>query len=316
MKGKEPVIESESEFAMKPESNTILTYRVKYYREGVGPVIPTGEVNDAELLREVENAQLAIEHPAKVCIDERPAVETQPIRAKMPGGNLTVGFMAAELAGWSLYTDEQRESGVELRVQTVADHLVAADEVLGGHIDNHADERTTKCNCGAVDGCPDHTQTIAEHGNDIQFIDQMQDVLGKLFDDEVHQEIITTAKSKVEAQAFKGWSGWFIIRAIQVRNGTVEVLDGSNLQPEKDPTNARRNHWAEGVGKNTVAGKSNNRDGDGIRFFQVDIPAVVETCQRMAKDEAELVRLLHAAVAFTLAVRFNLTSDQPTVTVG
>ena len=310
------MISPESEFAMHPELNTFVADKVKYYVDGVGPVVPTGEVSDTELQAAVIAAQAEIQHPAKVCIDERPALEAQPVRAKMAGGNLTTAFVAAELSGWSLYTDAQRVADPNDRVDVVADQLVLAGEVLGGHIDDQADEATTECNCGAAAGCPSHVKTISEHGQDNEFVAQMQDVLGALYDQDTHNLVTETAQSKVDADAFKGWSGWVIIRAVRARRGTVEVLQGSNQKPDKDPQNVRHNHWAEGVAKNLDATKSNNRDNNGVRFFQVDVPAVVETCQRIAKDEKEFIKLLHAAVAFQLAVRYNLTSGQPTVTVG
>lgn len=295
------------------EQDILVRERVQYFREGVGPVKPTGEMGDAELYIAAKEAQKPVEDAAKVCIDEREAVEGQPVREKMAGGNVTTSFVAAELSEWSLYTDAQRQGPAEARVYAVADHLVAAGETLGAHVDNHADESTPKCNCGAADGCPGHMTVVAYHGTDAEFEGQMKGVLGELYDESVHAANIAVAIRKVESDTFHDWSGWYIIDAVKRHNGVVEVLNGNNEKPELDPQNVRHNHWAQGVGINFEKGKSNDRDAGGPRLFQVDVAAIVETCQRMAASEAEFMRLLHAATAFQLAVRYNLTSDQPNV---
>lgn len=301
----------ESGFSMQENKNVLTEEHVKHYHDGVGPVAPTGEVSDAELARGVQENQKDVEDPHVVCIDEREALEKQPVREKMAGGNVLTGYVAAELAGWSLFTDEQRAGSAETRVNAVADHLVVAGEKLGAHIDNHADDK--KCKCGAADGCPVHVGVIAEHGNDKQFVDQMQDALGGNFNQVVWDGIIRNAQTKIARDTFDGWNGWIIINAVKARDGVVEVLNGDNQKPEADPENTRHNHWGEGVGINTQNGKSNDRDNAVIKHFQADAPALVRTCQKMAKDEAEFSRLLHAAVGFQFAVRYNLTSDQRNV---
>lgn len=296
-----------------PEQDMLVQERVVYFRDGIGPVKPTGEISDGELYSAAKEAQKPIEDVAKVCIDEREAVEGQPVREKMAGGNVTTAFVAAELAEWALFTDEERQGPVEKRVNAVADHLVAAGEKLGAHIDNHADESSRKCNCGAADGCPGHMSVVAQHGLDIEFVAQMKAVLGELYSEHLHMKNIAVAAQKTASNEFASWTGWYIINAVKRHEGVVEVLNGNNERPDQDPENLRHNHWAEGVSINFEKGKSNDRDSDGTRIFQVDVPAIIETCQRMASTEEEFLRLLHAATAFQLGVRYNLTSGQPDV---
>jgi hypothetical protein len=286
---------------------------VKLYSEGIGVVAPTGEVSDVELVEAVTEAQKSVEDPHVVCIDEREGVEKQPVREKMAAGNLGTGYVAAELADWSLFTDEQRAAGPEARVEAVADHLVGVGEKLGAHKDNHAPADGSRSNCGAADGAPDGVEIIAEHGHDEQFETQMQDALGDNYDEAVFSGIINRAGELTAANKFAGWRGTLITDAVEERDGVVEKLNGDNKHPEKDPENKRHNHWAEGVYVNPVAGKSNDRDNAKIPFFQVDAPAIIRVCQEMASDEAEFSKLLHSAVAFQFAIRYKLTSDMRNV---
>lgn len=295
------------------EQEPMIQAKVKIYAEGSGPVCPTGEVSDQELIEEVEATQAEVTDEHVVCVDEREALEHQPVRYKMAGGNLTTGFAAAELADWSLYADEQRDSTPEQRVDTVADFLVAADEKLGAHVDNHADESVT--NCKAADAYPLIINAVGEHGHDIEFEAQMKDVLGAHFDPEVWNATVTRSAEKAAKPELQNWSGYFIIDTVKKYGGIVEVLNGDHQNKQLDPNNERKNHWGEGVGVNTVPGHSNNRDKARIPYFQVDIPKVVEVCQKMAKDGAEFSRLLHAAAAYQIAIRYKITSGQRNVEI-
>ncbi len=300
---------------MENERQTMITEQhIMHYGEGAGAVAPTGEISDEVLVQAVYGKQADIQDEHVVCIDEREALEAQPVRNKMAGGNVTTGFAAAELADWSLYTDTEREAGPTARVNAVANYLVQAGEKLGGHIDNHATDE--KSNCGAADGYPAIISELAKHGNDIEFISQMRDALGEHFNQSTWQQTIDSAAERAVDSELDDWSGYAIINAIREHDGVVEVLNGDHQKPEQDPENARHNHWAEGVALNTVAGKSNDRDQGGVPFFQADAPKIVELCQKMAKDEAEFGRLLHAAVGYQLATRYKLTSNQRNVIIG
>ena len=301
-----PMIE-EQEYVVVPEK-TVNDYVVKEYSDGEGVVEPTGEISDFELAESVHEAQKPIDDPHVVCIDERPGVEAQPVREKVSGGPVTTGFAAARIAGWSLFTDEQRASGAETQVAVVADHLVAAGEKLGGHMDNHAGEG--KSNCGSADGCPLIIGRMGKYGRNEQFVEQMQDALGDNFNPAVWDEMVTNAQREAQGTDFQTWSGMIIIDAIRQRDGVVEVLNGDNTRPDQDPENLRHNHWAEGVYISSEEGKSNDRDHVKIPFFQVDAPAIIRICQKMATSEAEFDKLLHAAVGYQFATRFKLTKNQ------
>lgn len=281
---------------------------IKYYAEGAGVVSPTGLVSDQEIFEVVHDNQKPVTDAAKVCIDGRPELEAQPVRQKMAGGNLATGFVAAELSGWSLYTDAQLQSTVAERLASVANHLVEAGEVLGGHIDNHATEE--KSNCGAADGLPKHLSVIASNGKDAEFIAQMRDALGDSYSEEIWTSIVDRAQATVMTDAYADWNGQRLITAIKERNGIVETLTGDNLKPDLDPQDIRHNHWEEAVVLNTVPGISNDRDTSRLQHFQVDAPALIETCQRMASSTTEFATLLHAAVGYQFAVRYSLTSNQ------
>lgn len=303
----------ESELHMFEERGFMLEQQVKTYSEGIGPVVPTGEVSNHDLVEAVHAKQTEIEDLHVVCIDEREALEAQPVRYKMAGGNVTTGFAAAELADWTLYTDHQRAADPAVRVDAVASYLIKAGEKLGGHIDNHATDE--KSNCGAADGYPAIISVIAEHGKDEQFVAQMQDALGTHFDQNVWRSVVDRAAERAGSPELKMWTGYIIINTVKKYDGVVEVLNGDHEKPAEDPTNSRLNHWSEGVGISTVPGQSNDRDRGGIPFFQVDAPKIIETCQKMSNDETEFARLLHAAVGYQFATRFKLTRDQRNVII-
>src|SRR5687767_13263153 len=98
----------ESELHMFEERDLMLDQQVKTYSEGIGPVAPTGEVPDQELVKSVHESQTEVQDPHVVCIEDRNDVEGQPVREKMAGGNVATGYAAAEMAGWSLFTDRER----------------------------------------------------------------------------------------------------------------------------------------------------------------------------------------------------------------
>lgn len=298
--------ESQPRNFMEQQTSTISN--IKLYPEGIGAVAPTGEISDQEILDVATENQKPVTDLAKVCIDGRPELDHQPVRQKMAGGNLATAFVAAELTGWNLYTEDQRTASARERLQAVGDHLVEAGEVLGGHIDNHA--TAEKSNCGAADGLPKHVAVIAEHGTDSSFVSQLQDVLGDNFSAEVWATVVARAQHNINANVYSDWSGQDIIAAIRERAGVVEVLNGDNHKVDQDPEDARHNHWEEAVIVNTVPGVSNDRDSSRIQHFQVDAPALIETCQRMASSTDEFGALLHAAVGYQFAVRYNLTSGQ------
>ena len=295
------------------KEDIVLLKQVAVFEEGIGAVCPTGEVSNEMLASAVYSAQQPIEDNHVVCIDERKALELQPVRAKMAGGNVTTAFAATELANWSLYTDEQRNDLHKVRVSAVAGYLVSAGEKLGGHIDNHATEQNS--NCGAADGYPTVISIIAQRGHDLEFTAQMSDTLGEHFDSKIWDDTVEKASILASDKGLLTWNGNTIINAVRKYNGVIEILNGDNTRTELDPNNSRHNHWAEGVAKNLVPGMSNNRDGSNIPFFQVDVPKIVETCQKMAKNEAEFARLLHGAAAYQFGVRYKLTSGQRNIEV-
>lgn len=310
---------SDAMIGPRPQGDRMLTVaaELRHYPDGVGAVRPTGEVSDAELKEAALEAQkpVAPEHQnTAVCIDERDDVEGQPVRFKMAGGNTLTAYVAAELAGWSLFSDDMRRADPEQRIDMIGAFLVANEEVLGGHIDNHCND--SKTGCGAADNLPKIIENLALHGQDEQFVAQMRDIFGDDFSEELWASIVHSASLKVNTMKNEPWSGHFVKNTIQKYNGVLEELVGDNKNPAQDPDNNRHNHWGEGVVVNKRPGYSNDRDGARIPFFQADVPKIVELCQKMAATEQEFARLVYAAAGFQLATRFTLTGGQRNVTIG
>lgn len=268
-------------------------------------------MTDFELSAAVTGTQRDIADPHVVCFDDRAALERQPVRAKMAGGNLTTGFAAAELAGWSRYTRTALAASLVDRLAVVAGYLVQAGEKPGGHVDNRATEE--KCNCGAADGYLNVLRVMGEHGGEREFIVQMEETLGGRFDRETWGQIVTRAAQGARPPGESHWSGWTIIETIKGHGGIVEVLDGGGTNSERDPTSQRHNHWAEGLVINNVPGRSNDRDTESLRYFQFDMPKILELCRKMGADHAEYSALLHAATGYQFGVRYLLTREMRNV---
>src|SRR5690606_13463928 len=113
-------IEMQGEFTM-PHVDEVVVLPV-----GEGVIEPTDLYTEKEVVYEVKDTQAEIEDWHVVCGDERHALEPQPVRPKMFGGNTGTGFAAAAYADWSFFTQEQRDAGITTMYDAVVDHQVSA----------------------------------------------------------------------------------------------------------------------------------------------------------------------------------------------
>lgn len=314
----------EQEFAVQTVDN------VTHYDDfGVGVIEPTGEVSDTRLAVGIEANQRSVEAPQKVCIDKRVALGTlnpdwtitladkQPVREKLAGGLLPTMLFAAKNARWSGFTDAQLSGPIGGQIEILADYIVEAahansEEIeLGAHIATGANPDKDKTGCGAVDNLPEEHAIFAEHGVDESFEKKMQNTLGDNFDEETYTQSIANAVKDEEQQVYSGFRPRKIADTTMAKGGIVEVLDASNKRPDIDPEDKRHGHYEEAVHVNTQEGTSNDRDNPTLDFFQVDAAPLIKWVKRMAADEAEFSRLLHAAVAFQYSVEYKLTKNLP-----
>jgi hypothetical protein len=278
--------------------------------KGAGAVRPTGEYELNQIVEAMDRAQKPVEAPEIVCIDECPGLEPQPVRAKTPGGASITGFAAVVLldGSWSLLKEEQRGQDMSVWYKEVVEQLERAEVPLACHTDNHASGENSSC--GAADKLELMIADAAEHGMEDDWVAAAEAVLGDYFNAERWEARVDAAKAVTVRQALRNWKGSMMLDAIASRGGLVEVLNGDQ-DKARDPDNTRHNHWGEGIRINTVQGSSNDRDKAEIPFFQVDVPAVIESVQPLASSEEEFSDLLHAAVLYTRAVAFRLTDGLP-----
>lgn len=277
---------------------------------GVGAVEPTGEHQLPEIIEAMDTAQKPIASMEIVCIDERRADgEPQPVRAKTSGGVTMTGYAAALLHGnWSLLSDAQKAGDVVDWYGTVVKQQADAGLKLAGHTDNHA--AGEKSHCGAADNLAVMIDDAAEHGLEDIWVNTAKAILGEHFSAVRWETRVAIARDLSQRKALQNWRGSMMLDALKANGGVIEVLNG-DADEVRDPEGKRHNHWAEGIRINTREGYSNDRDNATIPFFQVDVPAVIESVQPLAPTEDEFLDLLHGAVLYQEAVAFRLTKDLP-----
>lgn len=278
---------------------------VTIFEAGVGAIEPTDQHTEQEVILAIAEAQKPIQDTAVVCIDEREALEPQPVRAKMAGGNTVTGYVAALLGDWSLFTEAERVGGSTTQYDAVTDYLQKAGHKIGGHSDNHAHGERT--GCGASDNLPKIISDVAAHGNEGVFVKLAQEALGEHFNEADWLRVTIKASEIMRQNRLDDWRSSHAQQKLD-ESGTTEVLNGGT-DSDRDPNNSRHNHWGEAIHVNAEPGVSNDRDTAKIPFFQVDLPAVVSLVQTMSKDEAEFSRLLHAATAYQIGTAYRLTKN-------
>jgi hypothetical protein len=282
--------------------------RVMVFATGEGPIEPTQQYSDQEVVAASDENQKPVEDPAVVCMDERESVEgAQPVREKEAGGNVTTSLHAAAAVNWSLFTDKDYAAGPEAMAEKVADHLVDTGETLGAHRHN-AKRGDNQTGCGAVDKSPTTSANIAAHGLDTTFtqmaVVDLADAFSERFWREAHAGFSQMAKDKT----WQSWRTSKIQELVESKGGIVEMLDAKH-DAFKDPENKRHNHWGEAARINHNEGASNDRDHAKIPTFQVDVAPIVRQARKMASSEEEFLKLLHAMVLFQYGTTYTLTRN-------
>lgn len=289
----------QGEFAMPT------TDRMVILPGGDGVIEPTDLFTDQEVLQAIDEAQKPVEDPRVVCMDERGALQPQPVRRKMAGGNSLTGFAAAAYASWSLFSDEQLEAGPVVMYNASTDHLVRLGAKIGGHGGKEV--------CGAGAKFIPITGNVVLLGTSEPIKQQFQLDIPKAFDEAVLEEVVHGA-TKFSKHPKNGlWTPKVMEEKIVQVDGVLEELNGKNLHPHIDPNNERHGHFGEALHINHDKDKSNDRDRSSIPFFQVDAPAIVEECERLATSDKEYIRLLHAAILFNYVAGFTLTKNMRVV---
>lgn len=282
--------------------------RVMVFAAGEGPIEPTRQYSDEEVVAASDEAQKPVEDPAVVCMDERESVEgPQPVREKEAGGNLTTSLHAAAVVKWSLFTDKDYEAGPEAMADKVADHLIDTGETLGAHRHN-AKRYDNQTGCGAVDKSPTTSMNIAAHGLDVTFMEMAAVDLGEAFDEKIWVEAHEGFSRMAKDKAWQNWRTSRIQELVEAKGGVVEMLDATQ-DAFRDPENKRHNHWGEAARINHNEGTSNDRDHASIPTFQVDVAPIVRQARKMASSEEEFQKLLHAMVMFQYGTTYTLTHN-------
>lgn len=287
-------IDMQGEFAMPTTDRFIVV------PGGDGIITPTGLYVDAECAQEVDNTQAEVQDPHVVCGDERHALEVQPVRPKLFGGNTVTGMAAAAYSRWSFFTPDQIAAGPMAMYDAVFDHMARTGAAIGGH-GGHAP-------CGASANFVAITQVSAEIGESDFVLEQMAEDLQDLFDESVLAEVANGAARFSRHPKLSLWLPSHVEERIK-QEGVLEELTDKNLHPDVDPDNQRHGHFAELWNINHDKNKSNDRDKSKIPYFQVDIPALTDEAQRLAGDDKEFVRLMHAGMLFQYATGFKLTKN-------
>ncbi|MDQ3158961.1 MAG: hypothetical protein M3P98_02390 [bacterium] len=279
---------------------------------GVGVVTPTDLYTDDQVTLAVEEAQKPIAENVAVCIDERPAVSEQPVRPKKAGGMLTDIF-AASVVESPVVPLEVHKKGVIAVMRELASVYGRLDMPIGGHGGSEA--------CGASANFVQISRDAADQGP--HFVEAAKEDLGDIFDQTVWDGVV--ADTSLFADVLEKAAGsdedsdeaWdpkkfesLVKTAAEEGRGVFEELTGENLHSDLDPTNKRHGHWAEAIKRNRKPGTSNDRDHSPIESFQVDVWKIAEDSQKLAVDEKDFARQLHAAALFQYATAYRLTSKQ------
>ncbi|GAC1386938.1 MAG: hypothetical protein NVS1B7_6610 [Candidatus Saccharimonadales bacterium] len=287
------------------------------FNTGAGIIEPSSELPVHEVTAAIELSQKPIEDAVVVCIDGRPSVIAEPIRAKMAGGNYATALAATVLSNWTAFTPKAVDTGIIEQAEEVLDVLLKINVPLGGHKDNHhhltdgksADGTT---GCGAADKFDLILGDVAERGLDDEFIQMSQKILQSAFNVHDYKKVVTTAKSLIQSKKIQGWRGDIIAGAV-LKHGSLETLSANIPDNPSAEEIARHNHWEQAIKINSDSGTSSDRDNTPIQYFQVDVPAVVSLIEKLPAMASERSVLLHAAVLYQLGTAYRLTKNQNVV---